>query len=197
MLTERYTNCYGHRPIASKRIRWPQKRRIPKAVKVSDVQILHARPHHVCIQHLFTIRFATRLLTSSMFAPGVPQVLRDFHSADKLLGSFAVSVYVLGYATGPLPVAPCPEASGLFPHLSYWKFPFIVFMRSEREPKHAHWIPLPPRCCQMIPNYNWWWNYCRSICSEAKRRTLHLRLSYPTTYSGLCSSSEQVSSGAA
>ena len=47
-----------------------------------------------------------------MFAPGVPQVLSDFNSDDALLGSFVVSVYILGYATGPLIVAPLSECYG-------------------------------------------------------------------------------------
>ncbi|MCJ1288864.1 hypothetical protein MMC34_000395 [Xylographa carneopallida] len=51
-------------------------------------------------------------LASSMFAPGVPQVLSDFSSDDALLGSFVVSVYILGYATGPLIVAPLSELYG-------------------------------------------------------------------------------------
>ncbi|MCJ1393969.1 hypothetical protein MMC18_006846 [Xylographa bjoerkii] len=51
-------------------------------------------------------------LASSMFAPGVPQVLTDFKSDDALLGSFVVSVYILGYATGPLIVAPLSECYG-------------------------------------------------------------------------------------
>ncbi|MCJ1317415.1 hypothetical protein MMC15_002739 [Xylographa vitiligo] len=51
-------------------------------------------------------------LASSMFAPGVPQVLLDFNSDDALLGSFVVSVYILGYATGPLIVAPLSELYG-------------------------------------------------------------------------------------
>ena len=37
-----------------------------------------------------------------MFAPGVPQVMRDFHEDSVDLASFVVSVYVLGYAMGPL-----------------------------------------------------------------------------------------------
>ncbi|MCJ1377355.1 hypothetical protein MMC17_000450 [Xylographa soralifera] len=51
-------------------------------------------------------------LASSMFAPGVPQVLADFKSDDALLGSFVVSVYILGYATGPLIIAPLSECYG-------------------------------------------------------------------------------------
>ncbi|MCJ1471760.1 hypothetical protein MMC13_000400 [Lambiella insularis] len=51
-------------------------------------------------------------LASSMFAPGVPDVLSDFKSDNALLGSFVVSVYILGYATGPLAIAPLSELYG-------------------------------------------------------------------------------------
>lgn len=39
-------------------------------------------------------------LASSMFAPGVPQVMKDFHSDNESLATFVVSVYVLGFAVG-------------------------------------------------------------------------------------------------
>lgn len=41
-------------------------------------------------------------LASSMFAPGVPEVMRDFHSTNDMLEGFMVSVYVLGFSFGPL-----------------------------------------------------------------------------------------------
>ncbi|KAL9076670.1 MAG: hypothetical protein Q9157_003587 [Trypethelium eluteriae] len=41
-------------------------------------------------------------LGSSMFAPGVPLVMKDFHSTNEDLAGFVVSVYVLGFAFGPL-----------------------------------------------------------------------------------------------
>lgn len=47
-----------------------------------------------------------------MFAPGIRQVLEDFGSTSNLLSSFVVSVYVLGFAFGPLIVAPVSEYSG-------------------------------------------------------------------------------------
>jgi cadmium resistance protein CadD (predicted permease) len=37
-------------------------------------------------------------LASSIFAPGIPFVNADFDNTSTLLGSFAVSVYVLGFA---------------------------------------------------------------------------------------------------
>jgi multidrug resistance protein len=47
-----------------------------------------------------------------MFAPGVPQVMRDFHSTNANLGSLVVSIYILGYAFGPLFIAPLSEIYG-------------------------------------------------------------------------------------
>ncbi|RAQ78484.1 hypothetical protein AFCA_002512 [Aspergillus flavus] len=40
-------------------------------------------------------------LGSAMFAPGVTQVMEQFHSTSKPLSSFVVSVYLLGFAFGP------------------------------------------------------------------------------------------------
>ena len=50
-----------------------------------------------------------------MFAPGVPQVMSDFHADNNLLASFVVSVYVLGYAIGPIFIAPLSEVYGRLP----------------------------------------------------------------------------------
>jgi hypothetical protein len=49
-------------------------------------------------------------LASSIFAPGIPFVNVDFGNTSQLLGSFAVSVYVLGFAVSvslPTVVALC------------------------------------------------------------------------------------------
>ncbi|PMD29208.1 MFS multidrug transporter [Hyaloscypha variabilis F] len=51
-------------------------------------------------------------LASSMFAPGVPQLMVDFKSTNSELASFVVSVFVLGFAVGPLFVAPLSENYG-------------------------------------------------------------------------------------
>ena len=54
-------------------------------------------------------------LASSMVAPGILTILRDFHSTDLTLGSFIVSIYILGYAVGPLFIAPMSEIYGRLP----------------------------------------------------------------------------------
>jgi hypothetical protein len=41
-------------------------------------------------------------LGSSIFAPGVPAVMSEFNSNSELLSGFVLSVYVLGFAFGPL-----------------------------------------------------------------------------------------------
>ncbi|KAJ2894798.1 bicyclomycin resistance [Zalerion maritima] len=57
------------------------------------------------------ITFVTPL-ASSMFAPGVPEVMVDFESSSNTLASFVVSVYVLGFAAGPMLFAPLSEIYG-------------------------------------------------------------------------------------
>ncbi|KFA53342.1 hypothetical protein S40293_06651 [Stachybotrys chartarum IBT 40293] len=51
-------------------------------------------------------------LGSSMFAPGVPDIMREFSSTSPTLATFVVSVYVLGFAAGPLVAAPMSEVYG-------------------------------------------------------------------------------------
>ncbi|EMC91426.1 hypothetical protein BAUCODRAFT_327165 [Baudoinia panamericana UAMH 10762] len=51
-------------------------------------------------------------LASSMFAPGVPEVMADFESDNQSLATFVVSVYLLGFAFGPLIIAPLSELYG-------------------------------------------------------------------------------------
>ena len=47
-----------------------------------------------------------------MFAPGVPQLMQEFESTNSELASFVVSVFVLGFAVGPLLGAPLSEIYG-------------------------------------------------------------------------------------
>ncbi|KAH8682624.1 bicyclomycin resistance protein [Xylariales sp. PMI_506] len=51
-------------------------------------------------------------LASSIFAPGVPELMAEFGSSSLLLASFVVSVYILGFAFGPLIMAPLSEIYG-------------------------------------------------------------------------------------
>jgi multidrug resistance protein len=51
-------------------------------------------------------------LSSSMFAPGIPALLEEFHVTDQLLGSLVVTIFVLGLATGPLVFGPLSELYG-------------------------------------------------------------------------------------
>ncbi|KAJ4354355.1 uncharacterized protein N0V89_006090 [Didymosphaeria variabile] len=51
-------------------------------------------------------------LTSSIFAPAVSFMNADFHNTSQILGAFAVSVFVLGFAVGPLLLGPLSEIYG-------------------------------------------------------------------------------------
>jgi len=66
-------------------------------------------------------------LASSIFAPGVPEVMETFHSTDNMLEGFMVSVYVLGFAFGPLIFAPLSEMYGRLPLYHTCNCFFVVF----------------------------------------------------------------------
>lgn len=68
-----------------------------------------------------------RPLASSMFAPGVPDVLDDFHTNSNILATFVVSIYVLGFAFGPLVFAPMSEIVGRSPVYHICNFLFVLF----------------------------------------------------------------------
>lgn len=62
-----------------------------------------------------------------MFAPGLSLVMKEFRSDSSSLASFVVSIYVLGYAIGPLFMAPLSELYGrlLVYHVS--NLLFVIF----------------------------------------------------------------------
>lgn len=56
-------------------------------------------------------------LASSMFAPGVVFMDEDFHNTDNTISAFTVSIFVMGYAVGPLFLSPLSEIYGRRPVL--------------------------------------------------------------------------------
>ncbi|KAH7391923.1 major facilitator superfamily domain-containing protein [Pyrenochaeta sp. MPI-SDFR-AT-0127] len=66
-------------------------------------------------------------LASSFFAPGVPQVLRAFHETSNMMATFVVSVYILGFAVGPLIIAPMSEMYGRMPLYNISNLLFVIF----------------------------------------------------------------------
>ncbi|KAI0161788.1 major facilitator superfamily domain-containing protein [Hypoxylon sp. FL1284] len=50
--------------------------------------------------------------SSSVLAPAIKYINRDFHNHNAIEGTFPVSIYLLGYATGPLFLAPLSEILG-------------------------------------------------------------------------------------
>lgn len=66
-------------------------------------------------------------LASSFFAPGVPQVLKEFHETSRVMAAFVVSVYILGFAIGPLIIAPMSELYGRIPLYNISNVLFVIF----------------------------------------------------------------------
>lgn len=47
-----------------------------------------------------------------MFAPGIPRILAEFHETSSVTATFILSIYILGFAFGPLIIAPMSEIHG-------------------------------------------------------------------------------------
>lgn len=47
-----------------------------------------------------------------MFAPGASLLMKDFHQTSETLGTLVVTIYLLGFALGPLVIAPLSELYG-------------------------------------------------------------------------------------
>ncbi|KAI1127210.1 major facilitator superfamily domain-containing protein [Nemania abortiva] len=64
---------------------------------------------HVVIVSLFSL---SANLAATMFAPGAEQLAVEFHFTDPTIEAFTVSIYVLGFAVGPIFLAPLSELYG-------------------------------------------------------------------------------------
>ncbi|KAK4897051.1 hypothetical protein LTR49_028064 [Elasticomyces elasticus] len=73
-----------------------------------------------------TITFLTPL-ASTIIAPGVPHILQSFNTPNETIGSLTVSIYLLGYAIGPLFLAPMSELYGRMPVLNICTTFFVVW----------------------------------------------------------------------
>lgn len=67
-------------------------------------------------------------LASSMFTPGVSDILEEFGSSSTMMASFLVSIYVLGYVVGPFIIAPLSELYGRVPLYHTCNALLLVFM---------------------------------------------------------------------
>ncbi|KAK2612517.1 MFS transporter fsa7 [Conoideocrella luteorostrata] len=64
---------------------------------------------HVILVSLFTL---VANLAATMFAPGAQELAEEFHITSTTVESMTVSLYVLGFALGPLVLAPLSELYG-------------------------------------------------------------------------------------
>ncbi|RJE25315.1 Major Facilitator Superfamily [Aspergillus sclerotialis] len=64
---------------------------------------------HVVLASVFTL-YAN--LAASMFAPGSQQLASEFNITNSTVATFTVTIYLLGFALGPLVIAPLSELYG-------------------------------------------------------------------------------------
>ncbi|KAK9413069.1 putative Major facilitator superfamily domain-containing protein [Seiridium unicorne] len=79
---------------------------------------------HVVLISIFTLYGN---LASTMFAPGASQLVREFGITSEVLAAFTVSIYLLGFALGPLVISPLSEVYGRLVTNQVCNLIFIAF----------------------------------------------------------------------
>ncbi|PVI06408.1 MFS general substrate transporter, partial [Periconia macrospinosa] len=81
------------------------------------------------LPQMFVVSFITMLspFASTMSASATPLIMEHFHSTNEILGSFVTSIYILGYAFGPLVWGPLSELYGRQHVYNASNFLFLVF----------------------------------------------------------------------
>ena len=67
-------------------------------------------------------------LGSSIFAPGIGYALHDLHTSSQAVGSLMITIYLLGYALGPLFLSPLSEIYGRYPVVIGSCWFFVAFL---------------------------------------------------------------------
>jgi hypothetical protein len=96
---------------------WARWRKVLNCVLVSALTFVtplaSCKSLYCCFVNISLIyTHISDLQTTAMFAPGVPALMVEFKSNSSELASFCVSVYVLGFAAGPMIFAPLSELYG-------------------------------------------------------------------------------------
>lgn len=91
-------------------LNWPKSIRFGHVVLVSGITLI---VYAFRLSWFWTsANFNHRNLASTMVAPGAGLFMADFHSDSPTLSSLSISIYLLGFALGPLLVAPLSELYG-------------------------------------------------------------------------------------
>ncbi|OCK75390.1 MFS general substrate transporter [Lepidopterella palustris CBS 459.81] len=79
---------------------------------------------------LFFMSIASTLspMSSSICAPGASLTLKEFNLSSQTIGTMMISIFVLGYAIGPLFLAPLSEMYGRVPVINFSSIFFNAFM---------------------------------------------------------------------
>lgn len=66
-------------------------------------------------------------MASTVIAPGVPLLMKKFHSDSDEIAAFTVSIYLIGFSVGPLFLSPLNELYGRSPIMHASNILFLVF----------------------------------------------------------------------
>ena len=90
-------------------LNWPSSKRLTDMILMSVITFLSP-------------------LGSSIFAPGIDLALHDLHTSSQAVGSLMITIFLLGYALGPLFLSPLSEIYGRYPIVVLSSWFFVAFL---------------------------------------------------------------------
>lgn len=106
---------------------WPAWRKWSIISILSFITFLTYDQSEKTPQPYYASNVSHRPLASSMLAPGVPLIMADFHNDSTTFATFVVSIFILGFAVGPLFLAPLSEVYGRTPVYNTCNVCFVGF----------------------------------------------------------------------
>lgn len=115
------------------------------------------------------VSFATLAvsLVSSAFSGGMRQIMEDFGASQEIV-ILGVSLFVLGFAIGPLIWAPLSEIFGrrqIFYHLFFVSDCVQCWRSGCNEHRDTHYIAIPSRFFWIFTIWQWTRHYCGHVPS--------------------------------
>ncbi len=93
-----------------------------------------------------------------MFAPGAASLAKEFHITSSTIASLTVSIYLCGFAVGPMFIAPLSELYGRLVDLSHLQCHLHWLhhrMCAGQEHRHVSRFSIPCRMCFFGPIDSW------------------------------------------
>lgn len=131
----------------------------------------------------------TSNLAASMFAPGSQQLASEFNITKPIVATFTVTIYLLGFALGPVVIAPLRirivRSTMDLPLLQLLLFCIYFRLCAEQKCRDVHCLSVYLRVCSFRADECWRWHGGRCHFTGRARESHGTLLCWATPWTGI------------